>query len=187
MKTSLMTLVMSLNFVCYAQAQVQTRSFPVEDAEETIEIERSRLVHTLNVELNRQTVRCLEGDYGASSLKISIPEMRSRTVFPHTTRGEVQPCINAGACRFPFDDSPTSPGLDPGMILDDAKPTENIKLTVVLTEVLDINHPFKTCTRRLRETVNSTVRGLHFAHVDGADLGSLDFAVCLKMKEAAKP
>jgi len=152
--------------------------------DETVEIERSRSVESLTVDLNAQTVRCLVGDYGASSLKISIPDMRRLTVFQHTTRGETQPCINAGPCRPGFaPDDGTVPGLDPSMILDPQKPTEEVELTIVLKEVLTMNANFKTCTRSLSETVNTKVRGLKFAHQDGAWLGNLDYEVCLKMKE----
>jgi hypothetical protein len=177
MRTILMTMIALVAFANSAMAQVEDPSA------ETIEIERSRSVTTLEAELNAQTVRCLVGDYGASSLKISIPEMRSITVFPHTTRGEVQPCINAGFCKSPI--APVN-GLDPSMIIDNNKPTENVELTVVLKEVLSLDHKLKTCHRELLETVNTTVRGLKFAHADGAFLGSLEYDICVQMKELAK-
>ncbi len=176
MKNVFMLLGILMGFANLATAQTSDPTF------ETIEIERSRSVTTLEAELNAQTVRCLVGDYGASSLKISIPGMRSITVFPHTTRGEVQPCINAGFCKSAI--APVS-GLDPSMIIDSNKPTENVELTVVLKEVLSLDHHSKKCDRSLLETVNTTVRGLKFAHADGAHLGDLEYDVCLRMKELA--
>lgn len=147
---------------------------------ERVVISVSNLTHQLKAELNPKTVRCLIGDYGASSLKISLSALKNMTVFRHTTRGETEPCINAGFCAR---EDLGMPGPTPASILDPNKPTEDIQVTVQLEEILDINHETQTCSRSLSETVTSPVRGLEFKHVDGAYLGSLDYEVCLKMKE----
>lgn len=139
--------------------------------------ERSRQVIPLEVELNKQTVRCLVGDYGASSLKISLADIRPYTVFPQTTRGETAPCINAGRCKTKF----MKNGLTVDQVIDTAKPTENINVTVVLLEEIVIDHMNKTCTRSLRETLDSPVRGLNFHHEDGKSIGDLPYDVCVSM------
>jgi hypothetical protein len=143
-------------------------------------IERSRSVVPLTVPLNNQNVRCLLGDYSSQSLKISLPELKGYTAFPQTTAGETAPCINAGSCQF--GKSPDGRKLDPSLIIDANRPTEDIQVAVVLNEVLSINDATKTCTRSLTENISSNVRGLTFRHSDGTDLGALDYDVCLKMK-----
>lgn len=151
--------------------------------EETVQIERSRAEFSIEIELNKNTVRCLVGDYGARSLKISMPELIGRTAFRHTTSGETLPCINAGFCS-PFWD-PNESGLKPEDILDEARPTEVIAVLVVLNERLSLNHQNKTCSRFLIEDVSSPVRGLDFRHQDWVSLGLTDYEACLKLKEAA--
>lgn len=128
------------------------------------------------IELNEKTVRCLVGDYGASSLKISIPQLRSITMFRHTTRGEVQPCISAGACME---------GRNPIDVIKPGQPTERVSVSVDLYEVLNINHKLKTCDRHLFEKVVSKVRGIGFEHEDYGTLGATNYEACLKLKETA--
>jgi hypothetical protein len=144
---------------------------------QTVEIMRSNAEIPLTVKLDPSTVRCLVGDYGASSLKISMENLKGYTVFRHTTRGEVQPCINAGACKTRFNPD----GFSPEMILNPARPTEEIKVRIVLHEVLRLDHANKTCDRSLVENVVSQVRGLKFAHQDSAELGKLEYKACLAM------
>lgn len=146
---------------------------------ETVEIERARQVEIVTLTLNTETVRCLVGDYSSRSLKISVPEIRHLTRFPQTTRGETAPCINAGSCLF--EETPDGRRLSPEVILDAGKPTENVTVTVVLKEELEMDHDARTCLRSLREYVSAPVRGLEFRHADGAYLGDLDYDVCLKM------
>ena len=147
---------------------------------ETVTIERSRSVVPLTVDLNKETVRCLLGDYSSQSLKISVPELKGYTAFPQTTAGETAPCINAGSCLF--GKAPDGRKLDPSLILDPNKPTEDIQITVVLNEILYLDNINRTCSRSLREDISSNVRGLNFKHSDGTTLGNLDYDICLKMK-----
>lgn len=153
-------------FACSAFAQLETKS-----------IERSRQVIPLTIDLNAQTVRCLTGDYMASSLKISLPEIKPYIVFPQTTRGETAPCINAGFCKTRFNKN----GLTVEQVLDAAKPKEDINVTIVLHEELVIDHTTKTCSRSLTETLSSPIRGLDFFHTDGRDIGTLPYDVCVSM------
>lgn len=39
----------------------------------------------MNLKLDETTVRCLVGDYGGSSLKISVADLKYYAVFRHTT------------------------------------------------------------------------------------------------------
>ena len=166
---STLSLISSIAF-----AQNQNQRF------ETVAVSVSNLKHKLTAQLNVLTVRCLEGDYGARSLKISLSALKELTVFRHTTRGETEPCINAGFC---VRENSHTPGLTPDLILDPSRPSEDIEVNVKLEEILNIDHDMQLCRRSLSETVTSTVRGLDFKHKDGASLGNLDYQVCLKMKE----
>lgn len=136
-------------------------------------------VYPLTLSLNNKTVRCLVGDYGSSSLKISVSELRGYTQFRQTTKGETEPCINAGACE-----QPGIPGFKVEDIIRTEKPTEKVKVSVKLSEILEIDHENKTCTRSLVEAVKTKVRGIPFFHSDGANLGALNYEICLQMKES---
>lgn len=135
----------------------------------------------LNLKLDEQTVRCLVGDYGASSLKISVSDLKHYTVFRHTTWGETEPCINAGFCGNTPMGQLINPDLIPEKIIDLLKPYELADLNIKLFEVITLDQVNKSCTRRLREHVSSTVRGVLFQHEDGAGIGSLDYDTCLTM------
>ncbi len=134
---------------------------------------------TMNLKLDEQTVRCLVGDYGASSLKISVADLKHYTVFRHTTRGETEPCINAGFCKTPFSFSDSD--LVPEMIIDPLNPYEQATLNIKLFEIIYLDRDNKTCSRHLREEVSSTVRGMLFQHQDGAGIGNLNYEACLAM------
>lgn len=161
-------LLATLAHGAFAQGQTEERT-----------IERARSVYQLTLSLNENTVRCLRGDYVSNSLKISVPELRGLTAFPQTTAGETAPCINAGSCRF--EHTPDGRQLDPSLILDPNRPTETVDVTVVLNEVLSIDHKLKFCLRRLSEDVSASVRGLEFRHSDGLWLGQLDYNLCLAL------
>lgn len=134
----------------------------------------------LNLALNAETVRCLVGDYGASSLKISVPSLKYYTVFSHTTEGETLPCINAGFCG----DTPLgrgNPERVPETIIDVKNPFQLTDLRIVLTETLTLDHAGKTCTRTLNEHVSATVRGMDFQHHAGAGIGTMKYETCLNI------
>jgi hypothetical protein len=170
MNRFLLIITASLSLSGWAQAALS--------GSESVEIERSRIEEKLTIQLNDKTVRCLQGDYSANSLKISVPELRPLTHFRQTTRGETEPCINAGYC------APLG-NLAPAMILNSSKPQEEVSVTIVLKEVLNLDHDEKTCSRQLIETIDAPVRGLNFAHQDGVWLGDTDYEACLKLKAAA--
>ncbi len=133
----------------------------------------------MELALNESTVRCLVGDYGASSLKISVPQLRDVTIFRHTTTGEVLPCINAGRCKI----FPERSGKSPSDILDPSRPTEKVSVSVDRYERLYLNHKNKSCQRSILERVFTRVRGMDFRHEDSGFLGNTNYDVCLKLKE----
>lgn len=129
----------------------------------------------IKVELNPSTVRCLVGDYGGSSLKISLPGLRSHSAFRHTTNGETEPCINAGYCRsglFPN-------GLTPEAILRGQNSSEEIDVKIETFEEFQFNHESKKCSRYIREKVSTQVRGMDFSHEDGTTIGDANYETCL--------
>lgn len=151
--------------------------FAFADDSEVVQIQRSHQEVPLTLELNAQTVRCLIGDYGASSLKISVADLKGYALFRQTTVGETEPCINAGRCTAE---------LSPEKVIDATKPNENVNIKIALFEILNISHSHKTCSRGLREDISAVVRGLAFTHSDGGGIGDLPYDICVKMKESAK-
>lgn len=177
MKTFLITALLTLS--CLAQAQEQGSAAPVasEPDVQTVTLERARAMHNLTLHLNPKTVRCLVGGYSSSSLKISVIELQGLTRFKQTTRGETAPCINAGSCDF--GQSPDGRPLSPALILDANRPTETVPVTVVLNEIITVDHTNRTCSRELRESVDAHVRGLDFHHDDGDYGVDADYDKCL--------
>ena len=147
---------------------------------ETATLKISDITTQLLLKLDPSTVRCLVGDYGASSLKISVPQLTELAVFNHTTTGEVLPCINAGRCEKKVGDKVVTPGLNPEMILDAARPTEQADVRVQLEEDYYLDHALKTCAREVSEKVTTTVRGLPFRHIKSAPLAEIPYDVCLR-------
>jgi hypothetical protein len=153
-------LVSFIGFACVAHADVIRKEKVLSD-----------FSPKLTVELTPATVRCIRGGYGAESLKITIPELKSYTIFRQTTSGETEPCINAGVC------TPGS-GLNTGSILDPGKPNEAVVVNIKLVEVMDIDQERKICTRGLVETVAAKVRGINFSHSDSGSLGETSVEAC---------
>ena len=108
-------------------------------------------------ELNSDTVVCSMAGYGASFLKIFIPKLKDLTVFDHRNFGAEAPCVGAGMCA-PFGD------VSPLNILIEDKPTEKIKINVVLTRIFNMNEEKQTCHVSLKEEVTTFVRGVKFFH-----------------------
>ena len=128
----------------------------------------------LTVALDASTVRCIKGDYGAPSLKISVPGLIGWTAFRQSTVGEKDPCINAGPCG--------PHGHNPAEVIDTSKPDEVINVNDELHELLVLDNVSKTCARTLLEKLSSEVRGLLFTHEESHDIGVLDYDICLQMK-----
>lgn len=128
----------------------------------------------VTLELDASTVKCLVGDYGASSLKISVPELNRIANFNHTTEGESLPCINAGPCKTEF----VKNGLEVNDILGKGGPTESAKVRVVSEEYYYMETANNYCYRGIVETVTTEVRGLPFKHVKEAPLATMPLSTC---------
>lgn len=126
----------------------------------------------IEVKLNHDTVLCSQADYSASFLKILIPQLKDLTVFDHRNFGAGAPCVAAGMCA-PFGQS------GPLDILNEEKPTEKIKVNVVLTRVFNLNKEKQTCHVSLKEEVTTTVRGIKFFHNRNGSIGERLFDDCL--------
>jgi hypothetical protein len=129
--------------------------------------------YNLEVKLDKNSVKCLVGDYGASSLKIVVPEIRYFANLDHTSEGSGGPCINAGRCNQGNKDSRFS------ILHDLARPTEQIKLRVLKTENYEIIDD--ACQRSYHEKISSNVRGTDFIHFASAELATLDKKFCLAL------
>lgn len=133
----------------------------------------------LVVPLNEKTVQCLIGDYGASSFKIVVPQIKELTYLDHTSRGAPGPCINAGPCMVKSDGTffPGGEFDNRFPIFHDAlKPTEEIQLRVIKKEKSENNQG--QCIREYIEIVTSTIRGVEFSHERLMPLATLPATEC---------
>ncbi len=126
--------------------------------------------HSREIALNAGTVLCSAADYGKPFLKVLIPELAAITLLDHQNIGAGAPCVAAGTCTT---------GKEPETILDPAKPTEPVTITVQAFRQDSIEHDAQTCTTFLLERVQVTIRGTAFTHERFAALGSRPYADCL--------
>jgi len=145
------------------------------NAKETLISDRTT---EIKLDLNTETVQCLVGDYGASSLKIVVPQIKHLAYLDHTSRGAPGPCINAGVCQSTPDAQGLSQTTDYRLPLfhDSSKPTETVQLRVVKSEVAEISN--SQCVRGYKEVVTATVRGVSFYHAARIPLASLPLDQC---------
>lgn len=150
-------LISSLAFIIGSSAWGQaTNSVLVQSKTQPVEIE-----------LNTDTVKCLIGDYGVSSLKVLIPELANMTLLNHRVPGSNAPCVTAGFCKG------LVPGeeLDVSMILgEDRPPTEVIYVTIDLMRDSQWIEATQTCEVFMTEVVTTQIRGLEFKHTRAAEL-----------------
>jgi len=132
-------------------------------------------VAQVEIELTEQTVLCSAADYGASFLKILIPELADLTVMDHQNTGAGAPCVAAGMCEL----FPGSGGFNTTDILDGSGSTELVEIEVSLTRFFNLDHEKKTCQVSLWENVLTEVRGIEFTHVRFANIGERPFGDCL--------
>jgi hypothetical protein len=108
-----------------------------------------------NILLDSQTARCSDVGYGQLELKVTVPELAALAIYDHAGPGESTPCITAGRCR----------GANlPSRLIDPNNPMEQIRLKVIVKEVLSIDHDNKSCYRAVHEDVESEIRGIKFTH-----------------------
>ncbi len=119
--------------------------------------------YAVEVELNRQTVLCLVGDYGANSFKITVPQIEDFTYLDHTSPGAPGPCINAGFCKSKEQPHWGATTDDRFAIFHDlTKPTEVAQIRVVRKETF--HREGTACLRTYVEHLSSTIRGTVFQH-----------------------
>lgn len=148
---------------------------------ETKETVLSEVTSEVEVELNKDTVKCSQAGYSLPFLKILIPELGNLTIFDHRNFGEGAPCVAAGQCSFQFPGTPnTDPfGSNPDDIIDILKPTETIQIKVTHTRVEFVDDAKEKCTITLREDVLTNVRGVDFRHMRSQSIGQRQVEDCL--------
>jgi uncharacterized protein (TIGR03382 family) len=125
---------------------------------------------SVEVDLNNQTVLCSAADYGATFLKILIPDLAKLTLLDHQNTGAGAPCVASGPCE---------PGNLPADIIDPADPTETVQINVKAVRGDSADDVAQTCETGLTETVKVTIRGVDFFHQRFAPLGQRPYADCV--------
>jgi hypothetical protein len=165
-------LFLSLMMTTHAQAQIFD---PGPTGKEVI---LSDQTYTMTVALNPRTVLCLEGDYGARSFKIAVPEIDDVTFLDHTSPGAPGPCINAGFCK----NKDVAWGAETDerfpIFHDLTKPTEVAEIRVIRKEVLSLTAT--SCLRTYVEHISSTIRGTEFRHMATLPLSEGPLSDCQK-------
>jgi len=133
---------------------------------------------TVEVDLNSSSVLCSAADYGATFLKVLIPDLAKLTLLDHQNTGAGQPCVAAGPC---------GPGQMPADIIDAAHPKETVQITVKAVRGDDADSVAQTCNTGLTETVKVTIRGVDFFHQRFADLGQRPYSDCVTSTAAPDP
>ena len=128
--------------------------------------------HSVEIELNEDTVLCSAADYGMPFLKVLIPALAGITLLDHQNTGAGAPCVAAGACGFPGEATPDD-------IIDPAQPTVQVEIEVEAVRASTIDHLEKTCSVGLIERVRTTIRDVSFFHERYAPLGERPYSDCL--------
>ncbi len=139
--------------------------------------ERRRVLRDVStpvvLELEASTVFCSALGYGASFLKVSVPDLDDLARFDHRVSPTGLPCAAAGPC---------TDTLGPDSILQGRPGLEAVDLRVVLTEVLRFDREAQRCTRQLEEEVFATVRGVPLRHSAEGLRQHLDWQRCLSLE-----
>lgn len=123
----------------------------------------------IDLVLNEHTVFCSAIGYGASFLKVSVPQLDALAHFDHRVEEAGLPCAAVGAC---------DEALGPDTLLQGAPGVERVQLRVVLTEVLRLDFAARACTRQLLEDVEATVRGVTLRHHEEDRPSPMAFELC---------
>jgi len=129
-------------------------------------LENESVIHdtttAVNVPLNLSTVLCSRADYGASHLKVLIPELAGLTVLDHRNFGAGAPCVSAGPCSLK---------QNVNDVLDVNRNSETVPVRVVLKRVTTLNDLTGQCVVSLVENIETTIRGKKFLHQREVVLG----------------
>ncbi len=149
-----------------------TLSLQISQAKEVVISDET---YDVNIAMNPSTVKCLIGDYSASSLKIIIPDLKWMTSLDHTSGDSGGPCVTAGFCNGPI-----GAGVDTRLPLltDVTKPFEDIKVRVLKTEVWTAHPGSNRCNHIYVEKVTTTIRGIDFAHTRQIGLSEVELKNC---------
>lgn len=169
-----MTKIVLLSLFVGFQAQAQ--EFIAPDAKEVVIGDDT---YERTVDLNDETVICLQGDYSATSFKIAVPAIDDITYLDHTSPGAPGPCINAGFCRktedAQFSFGSTTDFRFP-LFHDVSKPKEAVQIRVIRKEVSQVYGG--KCHRYYMEHISATIRGTLFQHVASMPLSSGAAEMC---------
>jgi MYXO-CTERM domain-containing protein len=130
----------------------------------------------VQLKLDASTVLCSSADYGATFLKVLIPDLAGHTLLDHQNTGAGAPCVAAGPCQ---------PGHMPSDIIDPKSATEAVVVSVKAVRVDESDAEAQTCTTSLKEQVNVTIRGVAFKHERFSALGERPFSDCVTTPVAA--
>lgn len=115
---------------------------------------------TIEIDLTKDTVKCLVGDYGAMSLKVLIPELANLTILNHRVPGSNAPCVTAGLCKTDLIED----GLKIEDIVDEKHPKEKVGVEVSLYRSALWNETTQVCNLTMMEEVKTKIRGIEFTH-----------------------
>ena len=122
--------------------------------------------------LNEGTVFCSIVGYGASFLKVSVPDLDWLAHFDHRVEASGLPCAAAGVC---------SDTLNPQTILGANPSLAVVPVRVVLTERLMIDAVARTCMRQLVENVTIQLTDRVLRHSVEGELAAFPYEQCVAL------
>lgn len=162
-RTSLRSVVLGLGLV--AGSATAALALPVYN--ETVVHDTTTEVE---VKLDSSTVLCSAADYGATFLKILIPDLGTITLLDHQNTGAGAPCVASGPCE---------PGNEPSDIIDANDLHETVSVNVKAIRGDESDADTQICTTYLTEKVKVTIRGKDFFHERFAQLGTRPYSDCV--------
>jgi uncharacterized protein (TIGR03382 family) len=170
-RTSLHSVVLGLGFVAGSAS-----------AALAVPVYNETVVHntttTVDVTLDSSTVLCSAADYGATFLKILIPDLGKITLLDHQNTGAGAPCVASGPCQ---------PGNEPSDIIDVYDPNETVQVNVQAIRGDESDADTQLCTTYLTEKVKVTIRGKDFFHERFAQLGTRPYSDCVTSQAQPEP
>ena len=129
---------------------------------------RDMVVHTtktmLDLKLDATSVQCSGGE-----LVVVAPKLAALTLMNHDDATLALPALSAGTCAM---------GRMPSDIIDPANPVVSAQLSVKAIRQDHVDVMQMSCYTYLVERVETTIRGVTFAHEDSTWLGSREISEC---------
>ena len=132
----------------------------------------------VEVKLDSSTVLCSAADYGATFLKILIPDLGKITLLDHQNTGAGAPCVASGPC---------GQGNQPSDIIDANDLNETVQVNVQAIRGDESDSDTQTCSTYLTEKVKVTIRGKDFYHERFAQLGTRPYSDCVTSQAQPEP